>query len=693
MAHIQSLDRTKFEEKVNRRTLVFISAALEEEFVSNRKDDLIHAVRNAHKAFQSAPVVLGLGLANEFMNRDPEKAKDCPGAVEYIIAATCIIQLVIILVLLLCTPRCLARVSPRVCEVLAVAESFFFMALVSSTWDFFSARLMGADPYSCYWTKDGTHPGFTDSKLVLTWAIMQATIHLFFPIRWIILVPFEVACIVAYGCLAIAPAGATASAILGTWLMCAVLVILASMGKRQLERHERVAMLKYISEKTLRFETEFKLGQMEESARENRVAAPKSEASAAVSQSSAVSLPMSYYIFQASDGVDIGLRLQAIEAFGEKEFWLIKPDSLQCFPNMLLGRGGFGVVVLGCLAGAAAAIKLPVARGAMTLNDLANEIRIMRRIRHPNIVAFLGVCVVPQEELFMLVEEYVSGKSMKAALKDDQVSQTTRGSILLDVCRALLYLHGLDPAVAHGDLKPANILLQKTYETSFRAKLIDFGLSRIVSPESRPMGGSLKYMSPEILFHFAAKGDSVQIESSSYCCSDMFSYGRVVFFAATSQEPLHNVSNSDLLNAARENSGQPDLEWPDKLTPWQVQCRTLSAECLFEAPRSRISAKDMFPMLLSEFSARAVGDGQNTSQLVRNNLLDVMTVSPDTAASTADMPLSLPRVDSFVTDAPKDPVSAFREARLMYLGGQAKPHAASPLEARDAVISHFKLTI
>eukprot|EP00930_Biecheleria_cincta_P031064 TRINITY_DN21546_c0_g1_i1.p1 TRINITY_DN21546_c0_g1~~TRINITY_DN21546_c0_g1_i1.p1 ORF type:complete len:619 (-),score=84.99 TRINITY_DN21546_c0_g1_i1:100-1956(-) len=618
------------------------------------------------------------------MGRDPEKAKDCPRAVEYILVTTCIIQLVIILVLLLWTPRCLARFSPRTCELLAACEVFFFFVLVSSTHTFYAARIVAVDPYLCFWPKNGPPATFSPLKIVLTWAIMQAAIHLFFPIRWIILLPFEVLCALAYGVLAVAPNNTTNCEIFTNWFMSVVLVVIASMGKRRLERHERTAMLEYISEKALRFQTEFKLGLMEQSGKPTGVAAPMSEKSAAMSQSSATSLPTSYYIFHVSAGLDVIYRLQAIQALGEKEFWLIKSDVLQGFPNMLLGRGGFGVVILGCLAGAAAAIKLPVARGEMTINDLANEIRMMRRVRHPNIVAFLGVCVIPEEELFMLVEEYVPGKSMKAVLKGAmQVSSTARGSILLGVCRALMYLHGLEPAVAHGDLKPANILVQKTRETQFHAKLIDFGLSRIVSPLSKPMGGTLKYMAPEVLIRFATRGESLHVESSSFCSSDMFSFGRVIYFAATSQEPLHHFSNSEILEIAREHTAQPSLDWPDELTPWQTQCRTLSTHCLGETCEARASARDLFSILLETIVSAPVGENEarGPCELTARD------------ASSIAMPTLPQDLDLLVMGGAKDPVSAFREARLNYLGEQTKDRPVVSMEARNHVISHCKLSI
>ncbi|CAE8605794.1 unnamed protein product [Polarella glacialis] len=176
----------------------------------------------------------------------------------------------------------------------------------------------------------------------------------------------------------------------------------------------------------------------------------------------------------------------------------------------------------------------------------------------------------------VLVEEYIPGRSMESHLTDESspVSDATCHVILLVVCNALRYLHSLRPTVAHGDLKPSNIILE---HGCLRARLIDFGLSRIQDHWSRPLGGTLSYMAPEVVVGLAAgrqggglhlgpttpsseggEGDSVA-SNSSFCQSDMFSYGRLAFFVATRRHPLMVWTKAAILEAYREG-GMPELD-------------------------------------------------------------------------------------------------------------------------------------
>jgi len=277
--------------------------------------------------------------------------------------------------------------------------------------------------------------------------------------------------------------------------------------------------------------------------------------------------------------------------------------------------------------------------------------------------------LIRDEKIMMVVEEYVSGRSMKSVLTSDQVSSEVRVAILFDVATALLYLHDLEPAVAHGDLKPGNILLHRTdSSTSLKAKLIDFGLSRIVTPLYQPMGGSWKYMAPEIVLDFASKDSEYLSKDSTYCASDMFSYGRTVYFVVTSKEPLKDSSAREIIDAVQKGAVLPGLEWPDKPAPWQLDCQRLSELCLCSAPHDRATSKAVFDMLqqwsgIDRFTARNE-DGQ----------ADIKTLANQSST-------------------PSDPISAFQDIMRTYIKTPVETAPVASLQARDAVISHLKLSL
>ncbi|KAM7490841.1 hypothetical protein LguiA_033762 [Lonicera macranthoides] len=109
-----------------------------------------------------------------------------------------------------------------------------------------------------------------------------------------------------------------------------------------------------------------------------------------------------------------------------------------------------------------------------------DEVSILLRISHPNLVGLLGFCLEKGEQLLLL--EYVPNKSLFDRMHTDEgkslgpLSWQTRLSIALDIAHALDYLHSVaDPPVIHRDIKSSNILLT----SDNRAKLADFGLCKL----------------------------------------------------------------------------------------------------------------------------------------------------------------------------------------------------------------------
>ncbi|KAL8209977.1 hypothetical protein R6Q57_006709 [Mikania cordata] len=109
-----------------------------------------------------------------------------------------------------------------------------------------------------------------------------------------------------------------------------------------------------------------------------------------------------------------------------------------------------------------------------------DEISILLRICHPNLVGLLGFCLDKGEQLLLL--EYIPNKSLYDRLHTHKgksfgcLSWSSRLSIALDIAYALDYLHSVaDPPVIHRDVKSSNILLMN----DDHAKLTDFGLCKL----------------------------------------------------------------------------------------------------------------------------------------------------------------------------------------------------------------------
>ncbi|XP_024973085.1 putative receptor-like protein kinase At1g80870 [Cynara cardunculus var. scolymus] len=146
-----------------------------------------------------------------------------------------------------------------------------------------------------------------------------------------------------------------------------------------------------------------------------------------------------------------------------------------------IGKGGSGTVYRGILRnGKLVAVKLLDSESMDADREFQNELRILGGLESQFVVSLLGYCVDKRKRL--VVYEYMPNRSLQESLFSERsLNWDRRFEIILDVSRALEFLHReCDPPVIHGDVKPSNVLL----DTEFRAKLSDFGLSRLkIEPE------------------------------------------------------------------------------------------------------------------------------------------------------------------------------------------------------------------
>ncbi|KAK7362973.1 hypothetical protein VNO77_05098 [Canavalia gladiata] len=179
-----------------------------------------------------------------------------------------------------------------------------------------------------------------------------------------------------------------------------------------------------------------------------------------------------------------------------------------------LGQGGFGPVYKGKLPGGEQiAVKRLSRRSSQGLEEFKNEMMLIAKLQHRNLVRLLGCSIQGEEKL--LVYEYLPNKSLDRFLfdpvKQTQLGWTRRFEIIEGIARGLLYLHRDSRLrIIHRDLKASNILLDE----NMNPKISDFGLARIFGGNQNEANttrvvGTYGYMSPEYAMEglFSVKSD------------------------------------------------------------------------------------------------------------------------------------------------------------------------------------------
>ncbi|KAI4312068.1 hypothetical protein MLD38_036923 [Melastoma candidum] len=209
-----------------------------------------------------------------------------------------------------------------------------------------------------------------------------------------------------------------------------------------------------------------------------------------------------------------------------------------------LGQGGFGSVYLGKLPnGQEIAVKRLAMNSGQGELEFKNEVVLLARLQHRNLVRLLGFCLEGDERL--LVYEFVPNSSLDQFIFDPIkracLDWDTRYKIIMGIARGLLYLHEDSRLrIIHRDLKASNILL----DAVMSPKVSDFGMARLfeldqTQADTNRIVGTYGYMAPEYVLHghFSLK-------------SDVFSFGVLVL------EIVSGKKNNDMSGRPR---GEPEI--------------------------------------------------------------------------------------------------------------------------------------
>jgi serine/threonine-protein kinase len=242
----------------------------------------------------------------------------------------------------------------------------------------------------------------------------------------------------------------------------------------------------------------------------------------------------------------------------------------------LLGRGGMGEVYRAddLTLGQPVALKfLPeeASKDETLLERFRNEVRLSRRVSHPNVCRVYDVGEVDGHTFFTM--EYVDGEDLASLLRRiGRLPADKALEIACQLCAGLAAAHA--KGVLHRDLKPANIML----DGRGQVVVTDFGLAGLVDqiPGSDVRSGTPAYMAPEQL-----EGKEVNTKS------DIYSLGLVLYEIFTGKRAFSVESLPELVRARSESAPSKPSTLVKDLDP---AVERVILRCLEADPANRMSS-------------------------------------------------------------------------------------------------------
>ncbi|CAL9194807.1 unnamed protein product [Musa hybrid cultivar] len=239
-----------------------------------------------------------------------------------------------------------------------------------------------------------------------------------------------------------------------------------------------------------------------------------------------------------------------------------------------IARGSCGDLYRATYLGQDVAVKILRADqlNEALLLEFNQEVDILRRVHHKNIVHYLGACVKPTE--LCIITEYMTGGNLYDHLHKEHISLELPHLLKfsIDICKGMDYLHQNN--IIHRDLKTANLLL----DANSVVKVGDFGVARFQNQEGVMTAetGTYRWMAPEVINHQHYDNKA-----------DVFSFAIVLWELATSRVPYDNMTPLQAALGVRQGL-RPDI--PKDMHP---RLAALMQRCWDEVPSKRPSFEEI----------------------------------------------------------------------------------------------------
>lgn len=283
--------------------------------------------------------------------------------------------------------------------------------------------------------------------------------------------------------------------------------------------------------------------------------------------------------------------------------WLItNPYDINFEDSQLIGKGAFGEVHQATWRGTTVAVKTikpSKSKNREVVKDFLNEVDLLVKLRHPNIVQFLAAAIT--EAPYLLVTEYLSGGDLHALIKHKGALPADLAvTFALDTARGMAYLHGGPNVVIHRDLKPRNLIID---ETNSQLKVGDFGLSKLIrvtedSPndvyELTGETGSYRYMAPEA---FLRKSYNTKV--------DVFSFAMILYEMFEGVPPFADEGDKEVAYRGAKEDRRPEF---GAKTVYPNGMRELIMKCWSEFAEKRPRFDEIVQILEKMLDSRSQRD-------------------------------------------------------------------------------------
>ncbi|XP_057751304.1 uncharacterized protein LOC130969546 [Arachis stenosperma] len=247
-----------------------------------------------------------------------------------------------------------------------------------------------------------------------------------------------------------------------------------------------------------------------------------------------------------------------------------------------IGQGSCGTVYHALWYGSDVAVKVFSKQEYSddVILSFRQEVSVIKRLRHPNILLFMGAVTSPQR--LCIVTEFLPRGSLCRLLHRNtpKLDWRRRVHMALDIARGVNYLHHCNPPIIHRDLKSSNLLVDKNWTV----KVCDFGLSRLKHETfltTKTGRGTPQWMAPEVLRNEPSDEKS-----------DVYSFGVILWELATEKIPWDNLNSMQVIGAVGFMDQR--LEIPKDVDP---RWASIIESCWHRDPASRPTFRELLEKL------------------------------------------------------------------------------------------------